>query len=225
MTCMIIDDNPIARDILVQLTSQVDDLVVACECCNAIEAYNYLQKNDVDLLLLDIEMPEMTGLELTKNLGNKDVIIIFTTSKKDYAVEAFELNVADYLVKPFAPSRFIQAIEKARNLLDGVDSDELLFIRDSNVVRKLKMDDILYIEAMGDYVKFFTVQKLYAIHVTFKTAEDRLPTSKFFKVHRSYIVALDKIDALRDGGVVIGDRFIPVADGYRKSLNKRINII
>jgi DNA-binding LytR/AlgR family response regulator len=227
MTCLIIDDNPIAREILVQLASQVDDLVIAAECCNAMEAYNYLQKSDVDLLLLDIEMPEMTGLELTKNLGNKDVIIIFTTSKKDYAVEAFELNVVDYLVKPFAPARFIQAIDKARTILDEgtAGDDEFIFIRDSNIVRRLKISDILYAEAMGDYVKFYTTQKLYAIHVTFKTAEERLPASKFIRVHRSFIVALDKIDALRDGGVIIGDQYIPVADGYRKVLNRRINVI
>lgn len=231
MTCLIIDDNPIARTTLTQLASHVADLEVCYQCSNAIEAYNYLQAQDVDLLLLDIEMPEMTGIELTKSLKKKDLVIIFTTSKMDYAVEAFELNVADYLVKPVMPGRFIQAIDKARaviiNKKEDVSlvSDEFIFIRDSNVVRKLKLDDILYAEAMGDYVRFYTTQKFYAIHVTFKKVEEKLPALRFVRVHRSYIVSLGKVDSLQDGGIIINGRFIPVADGYRKALNNRINLI
>jgi len=231
MTCLIIDDSAIARATLAQLVTHVEGLTAVAECCDALEAYNYLQKYEVDFLLLDIEMPGMTGIELTKQLKHKGLVIIFTTSKKEYAVEAFELNVADYLVKPVIPSRFIQAIEKAKMLIESkkeqveLYSDEFIFIRDSNIVRRLKLADILYGEAMGDYVKLYTPMKLYAIHITFKTATERLPASKFIRVHRSFIVAVDKIDSLQDGGLVIGDRFIPVADAYRKSLNRRINII
>jgi len=228
MTCLIVDDNPIARATLQQLASQVENLEVLCECSSALEAYNILQQNDVDLLLLDIEMPEMTGLELTKNLRKKDVVIIFTTSRKEYAVEAFELNVADYLVKPVTPARFVQAIDKAKTIIESkneeteLSNNEFLFIRDSNIIRRLKLDDILYVEAMGDYVKFHTHQKLYAVHATFKAAEERLPASRFLRIHRSYIVAISKVDSLQEGGLVIGDKFLPVADAYRKTLNKRI---
>jgi two-component SAPR family response regulator len=119
MTVLIIDDNRIARSTLKQLTSQVKDLVLAGECASAMEAYNLLQDQPIDVLLLDIEMPGMTGLELTRNLGNKRPIIIFTTSKKEYAAEAFDLNVADYIVKPVTPARFIQAIDKARELTES----------------------------------------------------------------------------------------------------------
>jgi DNA-binding LytR/AlgR family response regulator len=231
MNVLIVDDNKIARTTMKQLASQVKDIMVTGECANAMDAFNLLQVQPVDLILLDIEMPGMTGLELTKNLGNKKPIIIFTTSKKEYAAEAFELNVADYVVKPVTPSRFIQAIDKAREILESntqevkLDKDEFIFIRDSNIVRRLKFDDILFAEAMGDYVKLHTDQKFFAIHTTLKTVEERLPANKFIRVHRSYIVAIIKIDTIQDGALVINGKPIPVADAYRAALNKRMNIL
>lgn len=231
MNCLIIDDNKIARTTLKQLASQVKNLEVTGECATAMEAYNILQQEPVDLLLLDIEMPGMTGLELTRNLGNKKPLIIFTTSKKEYAAEAFELNVVDYIVKPVTPARFIQAIDKAREILDSrqqdmkVEEEAVIFIRDSNIVKRLSIDDILFAEAMGDYVKLHTTQKFYAIHNTLKTVEERLPVSKFQRVHRSYIVAIRKIDTLQDGALVLGNKIVPVADAYRAALNKRMNIL
>lgn len=231
MITLIIDDNAIARTTLLELTSQIKGVVVACECGNAIDAYNYLQENTVDLLLLDIEMPGMSGLELIKNMGNKKPVIIFTTSKKEYAVEAFELNVADYLVKPITPGRFLQAIEKARQVVESNkeeirwENDEFIFIRDSNIVRRLKLEEILYAEAMGDYVKLFTAKKFFAVHTSLRSLEERLPASRFLRIHRSYMVAIDKIDTLQDGAVLIGDKSLPVADAYRKTLNKRMNVL
>ncbi len=145
------------------------------------EAWNLIQEQAVELLLLDIEMQGMSGLELTSNLGDKRPVIVFTTSKKEYAAEAFELNVADYIVKPVTPARFIQAIDKVREILDSgkeevkFTEDEFIFIRDSNVVRRLSLQDILYAEAMGDYVKLYTPGKFYAIHTTLKAVEERLP--------------------------------------------------
>jgi len=230
MKSLIIDDNPIARATLKHLAGQIGGVNVVAEYSTAIEAYNHLQKEPVDLLFLDIEMPEMTGIELTKNLKQKDLVIIFTTSKREYAVEAFELNVADYIVKPVTPARFLQAVNKAKEITDSkrdevqLVNDEFIFVRDSNVTRRLKLDDILFAEAMGDYVKFHTMQKTYTIHGTLKMAESKLPETAFIKVHRSYIVAVGKIDTLQEGGIVINSNFIPVADAYKKSLNNRINI-
>lgn len=231
MNVLIVDDNKIARTTMKQLASQVKDIVLAGECPNAMDAYNLLQDQPVDLILLDIEMPGMTGLELTKNLGNKRPVIIFTTSKKEYAAEAFELNVADYIVKPVTPARFIQAIDKAREVLQSnteefkLDDEAFIFIRDSNIVRRLKLDDILYAEAMGDYVKLHTLQKFYAIHTTLKAVEERLPASKFIRVHRSYIAALAKIDTIQDGALVINGKPVPVADAYRAAVNKKMNVL
>ena len=231
MNCLIVDDNIIARTTMAQLATQVKDLVVTAECATAVEAYNFLQEQTVDLLLLDIEMPGMSGLELTRNLAKSSPVIIFTTSKKEYAAEAFELNVADYLVKPVTVSRFIQAIDRAREVINSkkedvkVEDQEFVFIRDSNIIRRLKIDDILFAEAMGDYVKLHTAQKFYAVHSTLKTVEERLPASKFVRVHRSYIAALNKIDSIQDGALVIQGKPVPVADAYRAALNKRMNIL
>jgi DNA-binding LytR/AlgR family response regulator len=231
MNCLIVDDNEIARTTLRQLTSRINDVTIIGECADAIEAYNLLQEQPVELMLLDIEMPGMTGLELTRNLGNKRPVIIFTTSKKEYASEAFDLNVADYIVKPITPARFIQAIDKVRDILQSnseevkMNQDEFVFIRDSNVVKRLKLDEILYAEAMGDYVKLHTSQRYYAIHTTLKTVEQRLPAAKFLRVHRSYMVAIDKIDTIQEGVLIINGKPVPVADAYRATLNKRMNVL
>lgn len=214
-----------------QLASHVEQLHVLAECASAIETYNLLQKEKIDLLLLDIEMPGMTGIELTRNLGKKAPVIIFTTAKKDYAVEAFELNVADYLIKPVSPARFIQAIERAREICEAqgqdvqVSDSEFVFIRDNGVLKRIKTDEILFLEAMGDYVKLHTPQKYYAIHTTLKAVEEKLSAGRFMRVHRSYIVALDKIEAIEDGTIVILKNAVPVADAYRAALNSRLNLL
>ena len=236
ISCLIVDDNPIARASLVQLAEQIDDLEVLNECDSGIAAYNYLQQNEVDLILLDIEMPGMSGLDLTRNLHHKNFIIIFTTSNKEYAIEAFDLKVADYLVKPFSSERFLRAIDKARDLLTRKDAEgkeedsaiinsEFIFIRDSNIIRRLHLDDIYYTEAMGDYVKFHTKDKLYAVHGTLKSVESRLPALRFIRIHRSYIVSLRHIDTLQERGVVIQGKFLPITDGYRKNLHRVMNIL
>ena len=231
MNCLIIDDNKIARTTLKQLVSQVNGLELSGECENALDAYNFLQEKPLDILLLDIEMPGMSGLDLTRNLGNKRPVIIFTTSKKEYAAEAFDLNVADYIVKPVTPGRFIQAIDKAREILDSrkeeikLDHETFLFIRDSNIVRRIAINDILFAEAMGDYVKLHTAQKYFAVHATLKSMEERLPASRFLRVHRSYIAAVDKIDTIQDGALVIHGKTVPVADAYRAALNRKLNIL
>jgi DNA-binding LytR/AlgR family response regulator len=231
MNCVIVDDNKLARTAMKQLASHVAHLHVVGECSSAMEAYNLLQKEKIDLLLLDIEMPGMSGLELTRNLGKKRPVIIFTTVKTEYAVEAFELNVADYLIKPVQPARFIQAIEKAREIFDSnnrelqVSDTEFVFIRDNGILKRIRTEDILFLEAMGDYVKLNTPQKFHAIHTTLKALEEKLPPGKFMRVHRSYIVALDKIESIEDGTILIQKNTIPIADAYRAALNNKLNLL
>jgi DNA-binding LytR/AlgR family response regulator len=146
-------------------------------------------------------------------------------------VDAFDLNVADYIVKPLTSNRFLQAIDKAREILESnreevkMKEDEFIFIRDSNIIRRLKLDKILYAEAMGDYVKLYTPEKFYAIHTTLKAVEERLPASSFLRVHRSYLVAINKIDSMESGVLTVNGKPLPVADAYRNILNKRMNII
>lgn len=231
MNCLIVDDNPIARTTLAQLTTHIKNLEVAGLCADAFEAYATLKEKAIDLMLLDIEMKGMTGIELAKNLGNQAPVIIFITSKTEYAVEAFELKVADYIVKPVMPARFIQAIERAQEILASKDEkveiqdDEFIFIRDSNIIKRVKFEDILFAEAMGDYVKLHTSKKFYAVHKGLKDVELRLPPAKFIRVHRSYIVAVEKIDTIEQGALIVEGKPVPVADAYRGSLNKRLNIL
>lgn len=231
MKCLVIDDNIIARTTLRHLAGQVSGLSVVGECSNGIEAFNLLRREKIDLLLLDIEMPGMTGLELTKNLGAQCPAIIFTTSKKEYAVEAFELNVVDYLVKPITPARFIQAISRAfewKNewaFSEAYQDKGTLFIRDAGVIIRVNIRDILFAEAMGDYVKIHTAERFYLAHSTLKSLEERLPAADFMRIHRSYVVALHRIDMVREGTVVIREHQIPVSDSFRSILAGRLNIL
>jgi len=231
MKCIIVDDNKMARMALKQLVSQINQLELIAECSDATEALTALNNSDIDLLLLDIEMPGMSGLDLTRNLGVNRPLIIFTTAKKDYAVEAFELNVVDYLVKPLAFPRFRQAIEKATEALESnkeevkVEEQGFVFVKDNGVLKRISIDDILFLEAMGDYVKVHTPQKFHVVHATLKSIEEKLPASKFIRVHRSYIVAINKIDYIQEGTICIGKITIPVADTHKSNLNKRLNLL
>jgi DNA-binding LytR/AlgR family response regulator len=231
MNCLVVDDNMIARTTIRHLAEQVAGLTVLGESSNGMEAFNMLRKHKVDLLLLDIEMPGMTGLELTKNLGSLCPAIIFTTSKKEYAVEAFELNVVDYLVKPIAPARFIQAVSRAMELQahpdkhGGSSRADILFIRDAGSIKRVNMQDILFVEAMGDYVKIHTPDRFYMAHSTLKSIEERLPSSLFIRIHRSYLVALHRIDIVREGTIHIGGLQLPVSDMCKSALNSRLNIL
>lgn len=231
MKCIIVDDNTMARMALKQLVNQVPNLELVAECSDASEALDAINSNQIDVLLLDIEMPAMTGIDLIKKLGNAKPLIIFTTGKKDYAAEAFELNVVDYLVKPIALPRFKQAVEKAQEVLDSnkqevkVEEQGFVFVKDNGILKRISIEDILFLEAMGDYVKVHTPQKFHVVHATLKSIEEKLPASKFLRVHRSYIVAINKIDYIQEGTISIGKTTIPVADTHKSSLNKRLNLL
>lgn len=231
MKCLIIDDNIIARTTLRQLVKKDTELTLSGECSDALEAYQKIMTEPVDLLLLDIEMEGMSGIELVKSLSSKNPIIIFTTSKREYAAEAFELNVADYITKPVTTVRFLQAIEKAKKIFQSkkmlivTQDDSFLFIRDSNIVRRLCIDEILYAEAMGDYVKLYTIDTFYSIHSSLKEVESKLPDSRFLRVHRSFIVQVGKIDTMEGGTLIINKKMVPVADTYRSALNMRLKIL
>jgi two-component system LytT family response regulator len=231
MNCLIIDHDNNSRNQINQLACRIEDLHVSAEFANSLDAYHYLEVHRVDILFLEIDMPEINGLELARNLSDKEMVIIFMTAGKEYAAEAYELDRSDYLLKPFATERFLQAVSKAREIImqqrkqGKISENNSLFIRDSNIIRQLKLEDILYAQALGDYVGFFTPDKLYAIHGKLKKAEERLPPSRFIRVHRSYIISLNKIDTMDERGVTINGRLLPVAGAYRGDLNKRMNIV
>jgi len=231
MNCIIVDDNLMARMAMRKLIEDVRDILLVAECENAMDAYNIVNQKPVDVLFLDIEMPGMTGIELTKNLKKKSPFIIFTTAKPDYAVDAFELNVIDYLVKPIEPARFLKAVDRLREAIESnkeqlqVRETEFVFVKDNGVLKKVNADDIQYLEAMGDYVKIFTPQKFHIVHSTLKSIEEKLPPLKFMRIHRSYIVALNKIDFIEEGVININGAAIPVADAYKATLSNRLNLL
>lgn len=221
-----------ARSATKQLVAQVDFLNLVQECSSPVEAFNFLKKETVDLIFLDIEMPEMTGIELIKNLKQHPLIILIT-AKKEHAIEAFELNVADYIVKPVELSRFIMAVSKAKEIFDSKDhkletNDEekdYIFVRSDSVLTKIKIKEIIYIQAMGDYVNIFTSDKRHTVHITLKGIEEKLPHHLFYRLHRSYLIAIDHIDNVEENTAYIGKHPIPIGEQYKKELLKKINLI
>ncbi|AZI27749.1 MAG: LytTR family DNA-binding domain-containing protein [Pedobacter agri] len=231
MNCLIVDDNPIALSTLKNLLKIEDSLRLVGECENATEAYKILATNKIDLLFLDVEMPGISGIELVKGLGERKPLIIFISTKRDYASDAFDLNVVDFIAKPVTPDRFLKAVIKAKeifknhNLFVASKKDEFIFIRDSSIIRRLKLCDINYLEARGDYVKIYVDDKNYSIHSSLKSVEDKLPMDMFSRVHRSFIVNIGKIDTIEGGTLIINQNFVPVSDAYKASLNKRMQIL
>lgn len=233
MNCIIVDDNKMARTAIRQMISQVDFLQLKHECENPIEAFNFLKKESIDLVFLDIEMPEMTGIDLIKNLTVRPIIILITT-KKEYAVEAFELNVADFLVKPVSMARFMVAVQKAKELFEKRDNKlevgdkdkDYIFVRSNSVLTKIRIKDIIYVQALGDYVNIFTSDnKRHTVHITLKALEEKLHNSKFFRLHRSYLVALDHIDNVEENTAYIGKHPLSIGEQYKKELLKKLNLI
>ncbi|WP_025143774.1 LytR/AlgR family response regulator transcription factor [Pedobacter jeongneungensis] len=231
MNCLIVDDHVIARNTISHFLKIDPSLKLIAECENAADAYQNLAIHKIDLLLLDIEMPGISGIELVKGLGEKRPLIIFISSKKDYAAAAFDLNVVDFIAKPVTPDRFLMAINKAKeifhlsNLFIGNNPDDFVFIRDSGVIRRIKLDDINHLEAQGDYVKIYMAEKTYSIHSSLKSIEDKLPVKNFVRVHRSFIINIGKIDTIEGNTLIIHKQFVPVSDAYKSVLNKRMHIL
>lgn len=232
MTCIVVDDSKMARTAIKLLISQVDFLELKKECENPVEAFNYLKTEDIDLIFLDIEMPDMTGLEFVKNLKKRPIIIL-VSSRKEYAVEAFELNVADYIVKPVTMPRFMAAVERAKELFDHRDGKietnerdkNYIFVRSSSVLIKIKLENILYIQALGDYVNIYTAEKRHMVHSTLKSIEEKLPHNMFFRLHRSYLVATDQIDKVEENTAYIGKQAIPIGEQFKKPLLQKLNLL
>lgn len=232
MKCIVVDDNKMSRTMVKQLIEQVNFLELKAECENPVEAFNYLKKEEVDLVFLDIEMPTMTGLELIRNLEKRPIIILIT-AKKDYAVEAFELNVADYIIKPVTLSRFMAAVDRAKELHESKDQKivtnekekDYIFVRSNSLLTKVRIADIIYVQALGDYVNIFTKEKRLTVHITLKGMEEKLPKDKFYRLHRSYLTSLNHIDNIEEGTVYVGKHPLPIGEQFKKELLKRINLI
>lgn len=228
---MIVDDDPMSRGLVRNYIEKTDFLDLQFECEDALDAINKLQQKDadIDIIYLDVEMPEMTGMEMIKSIDASLYEIVLVTSQQDYAVEAFESSVTDYMVKPFEYKRFLKATQKAKDRIDALNKknqnlSEIYIKSDSKLIR-LGMEDILYIEALADYVIFMTEKGKHIVHHTMKGIEKRLPITTFMRVHRSFIINRNKIDMIEDFNVVIGKKYIPVGTSYKDRFFKSITTL
>lgn len=235
LSCIIVEDIQIAADFLRKFCEKSDLVEVKGHFLNVMDALEFLDRERVDLLFLDIEMPGASGFDLLDRLTYSPMIVL-TTSKTEYAFNAFQYHVNDYLKKPFTYKRFLEAIGKLQQQSSETASgqagaasqpadSEFLFIKADDKLTKIKIDDILFLESMRDYVKFVTPSKNYVTYSTLKNMEEKLNGQTFLKVHRSYIVNLNKIDDIRGNTIYILGNQIPIGKGHKDGLEGRLNIL
>jgi DNA-binding LytR/AlgR family response regulator len=230
MKCIIIDDEPLAIEILESYVAKVDQLQLAGTFRNAVSAFTFLQQHPVDLIFLDIQMPKLSGIDFLKTLRNPPKVI-FTTAFRDYAIEGFELEVADYLLKPIPFDRFLKAVAKVLHQPVGAMSapaaktevtDNYVYFKVDKKMIKTRMADILYIESIKDYVKVRTSEKEIVTQQKISYLEESLPKEQFIRIHRSFIVNREKIDAYSATDVEIGKFHVPIGRNYKNDVMKAL---
>lgn len=234
ISCLIVDDEPIARAIILSYCGHLPYLRVSGECGTAIEAKTVLQQEKIDIVFLDINMPVMDGISFLKTLKSRPQVI-FTTAYKEYALDAFDLSVCDYLLKPFSFERFIVAVDKAVEKInpaagawkDTVESNDenFLFLKTDGKIYKVLHDDLLYAEASGNYTKVTTSQHTLLLSMTFSGFEEMLPATRFPRIHRSFIINKSKIDHIEGNRVFIGSAEIPIGSNYRETFLKGLGLV
>jgi two-component system, LytTR family, response regulator len=233
LKCLIVEDEPLARNLLTEYVKKIPYLQLIEASSNPLAALEVLRKNHIDLLFLDIQMPEITGITLLKTLQKKPLVIL-TTAYSEYALESYELDVVDYLLKPITFDRFLKAVDKASqrmNVTQPASSEKkpiqeepsFVFVKDGTKLVKIRWDDILYVEGLKDYVTIHTKQQKVVTLQRLKVLETQLPSDRFIRIHHSYIIALNAIDAIHKGEVQIGSTFIPVSDSYKKAFKEFID--
>lgn len=224
-TCIIIEDEPLALERTKDFTEKIPFLNLSATFDNALSGLAFLKTNKVDVLFLDINMDELTGVELLES-SKIDSQVIITTAYQEYALKGYELNVTDYLLKPFTFNRFLQAVNKAQENLNQSTSDtpvEFIFVKTENRLEKITLLDIVYIEGMRDYRRIHTVNKKIMTLQTFKELEQIIPSSLVCRVHKSYMVALSKIESIERNRIKISDKIIPISETYKVDFFQKIN--
>ncbi|NQT76272.1 MAG: response regulator transcription factor [Bacteroidetes bacterium] len=227
--CLIVDDEILAQDVIEKYILATPTLKLAGKCDNAIEAITFLHNNKVDLMFLDLNMPEMGGLDMLKTLSSPPKVI-FTTAYSEYALESYEYGAVDYLLKPIKFERFMKAVNKVVEQFpvskqDAISSEEesfSIFIKEDQITYQLKTVTILYIEAYGNYLKVHTPEKTYVTRETMHEMQNLLPEKEFIRVHKSYIVSLAHIESIMGNRISIKGEEIPVGERYKLSLKERI---
>ncbi|HKI87569.1 MAG TPA: LytTR family DNA-binding domain-containing protein [Draconibacterium sp.] len=229
---LIVDDEPLAQNVIQQYAKKLPQLSIEGACNDAICAHEVLQEKQIDLLFLDINMPKLSGIAFLRNLKNAP-LVIFTTAYSEYALEGFELDAIDYLKKPFSFDRFCKAVFKAEELLQlkhtsytqitTESQPDFLFIKSNKKTIKVKFDDIFYIEGLGDYIQIHLVNQKIVTNLSMKKILSLLPENKFYRIHKSFIISLDKIDLVEGNMVQINKNKLPIGNSYRQDFMEFIN--
>ena len=235
---IIVDDEPLAQDVLETYIDKIPELQLVAKCSNALEANDALKKHDVDLMFLDIQMPQLTGIDFLKTL-TRPPLVIFTTAYPNYAIEGFELNALDYLLKPISLERFMKAVNKAREQIalqegreeashrEGEAGPDFIFVKADKKLVRVNYQDIIYIEGLKDYVIIRLENSRVITLQTMKSLEDKLPTNVFKRIHRSYIININKINALVGNMVEVMEKnqakHLPIGKNYRDELLEIVN--
>jgi two-component system, LytTR family, response regulator len=225
--CIIVDDEVTAREILESHLSKINSIHLCGSCKNAIEAFSILNNQSIDLIFLDINMPEISGLSFAKSI-NKNIKVIFTTAYREYAIDGFDLQAVDYLLKPISFDRFLQAVNKFignNSFMEvkeeteiNVDKNDFIFVRADRKMIKIDFDEILYIESLSDYIKIITPQKTVVTRETISSIEAKLPNNEFIRTHRSFIIAIAKIVSFTNEFIEIHKNAIPISRSYKKGV-------
>lgn len=221
--CIIVDDEPLAIEILEEYVKKVNwlDLVASLE--SGLEAIEFVQQNTVDLIFLDIQMPDLSGIK-TAELLNNQCEIIFTTAYNQYAIEGFELQARDYLLKPISFDRFLKAVQRLKRTT--VEPNEIhndyIFVKTEYKIKKIRFDDICYVEGMKDYLRIVTADEKVMTLLSFAKLMPRLPAHKFVRIHKSYVVAIDAIDSVEKGKVRVGEKLLPIGETHKEAFLKLI---
>lgn len=236
INCLIVDDEELARKLLENFIGRLPHLEIVGMCKNPLEAMQVLREQPVDMMFLDIQMPELTGIEFLRTLSNKPVVV-FTTAYPEYALEGYQLDVIDYLLKPFSFDRFVQAVNKASEWLQLKSSQvaaansqnaaaspekEYLLVKSEHKIHKLFFQDILYVEGMREYVAYHTPEGRILSLYSLKKLEEELPSDRFIRIHKSYIIAIDRVTTLEGNMVHIGGEKLPIGASYREEVMKRV---
>lgn len=229
--CLIVDDEPVAREILENHLAKIDVVHLVSSCKNALEAFNLINSEKIDLIFLDINMPEISGLSFAKSI-NRNIKIIFTTAYREYAVDGFDLQAVDYLLKPIPFDRLLQAIYKYIGENSPVEmgsytelipeKNDFIFVRSDRRMIKINFSEIMYIESIGDYVKIHLQDKTVVTRETISGIEAKLPPKDFIRVHRSFLVSLVNIDSFTSEFVEIGKKQIPVSRSFKSEVLHRL---
>ena len=235
ITSLIVEDEPLARNLLTDYVKKVPSLELVDVCSSPLAAIEVLKQKKIDLLFLDIQMPEITGITLLKVIQKKPLVIL-TTAYSEYALESYDFDVVDYLLKPITLERFLRAVDKVAQRMEAgkdssvpaekipsVEGQDFIFVKDGTKLVRIRYRDILYVEGLKDYVTIHTRQQKVISLQRLKVLEEQLPSGKFIRIHNSFIVALDAIDAIHRGDVQIGTAMLPISDSYKKNFKEFID--